>query len=211
MAGGKASYATSALGGGVHASMTAVYSGDINYLTSTSNTVSQTVNKAATATTVGSSILLPIIGDSVTFTATVSSPGSGITPVGTVTFKDEDTILGTVALSGGTAQHSTTLLVSGSHAITVEYNGDANFAVSTSEKFAQTMRIADGSFYGGGVDVTDALKSLRIATGLDTPTASDMDHGDVAPLLNGRPRPDNKIDIDDVVAILRKAVGLSSF
>jgi hypothetical protein len=59
--------------------------------------------------------------------------------------------------------------------------------------------------------MTDALKALRIASGLDAPTASDLDHGDVAPLVNGRPRPDNKVDINDVVAILRKAVGLPSF
>ena len=57
----------------------------------------------------------------------------------------------------------------------------------------------------------DALKALRFAVGLDTPTASDIAHGDVAPLVNSIPNPDGKIDLADVVAILRKAAGLSSW
>jgi hypothetical protein len=169
------------------------------------------VNKASTATAVASSVLLPVVGDAVTFTAMVANTSSGVTPVGSVTFKDGGTVLGAAALSGGTAQFTTTSLTSGSHAVTAEYNGNTDTAASASSEITQTVRIADGSFTGGAVDMTDALKALRIASGLDAPTASDLDHGDVAPLVNGRPRPDNKVDINDVVAILRKAVGLPSF
>jgi hypothetical protein len=39
----------------------------------------------------------------------------------------------------------------------------------------------------------------------------DLEHGDVAPLVNGQRKPDGKIDLSDVVAILRKAVGLPSW
>jgi hypothetical protein len=67
---------------------------------------------------------------------------------------------------------------------------------------------ASGDFNGNGVDATDALKALRIASGLDTPTAQDSAHGDVAPLILGKRQPDGKIDIGDVVVILRNAVGL---
>jgi hypothetical protein len=211
LSGGAASFSTAGLGGGVHPSITAVYSGDTNYLTSASNAVSHTVNKASTATTIASSVLLPVVGDAVTFTATVANTSSGITPVGSVTFRDGGAFLGTAALSGGKAQFTTSSLASGSHTVTVEYTGNADMVGSVSSELSQTVRIADGSFSGGAVDMTDALKALRIASGLDTPTASEMDHGDVAPLVNGRPRPDNKVDIDDVVAILRKAVGLPSF
>ena len=60
----------------------------------------------------------------------------------------------------------------------------------------------------GVVDVTDALKALRIALGLDAATPADLTRGDVAPLVSGKPQRDGKIDIGDVVVILRKSVGL---
>ena len=60
----------------------------------------------------------------------------------------------------------------------------------------------------GNFDVTIAL---RIAAGIDPQQAPDLVHADVAPLMNGMPQPDGKIDIDDVVMILRKADGLSSW
>ena len=63
--------------------------------------------------------------------------------------------------------------------------------------------------YGGTVN--DALRALLITAGLVTPTASDMQHGDVAPLVGGVPQPDGAIDIGDVLVILRKAVGLVSW
>jgi hypothetical protein len=59
--------------------------------------------------------------------------------------------------------------------------------------------------------MTDALKALRIAAGLDIPTPADLAHGDVAPLVNGLRQPDGKIDLADVVAILKKAAGLPSW
>jgi LmbE family N-acetylglucosaminyl deacetylase len=73
--------------------------------------------------------------------------------------------------------------------------------------------IADGKLDGGSgsVDINDALKALRIAAGIDPLGTSDLAHGDVAPLVNGNPNPDGKIDLDDVVAIMRKAVNLPSW
>jgi hypothetical protein len=75
-----------------------------------------------------------------------------------------------------------------------------------------TVDNSSGDIDGNGVvDISDALKALRFAAGLDSPTALDIAHADVAPLVNGIPHPDGKIDISDVVVILRKAVGLSSY
>jgi hypothetical protein len=75
-----------------------------------------------------------------------------------------------------------------------------------------TRVLPDGSFKGTGVvDVSDALKSLRFAVNLIQPTATDMLHGDVAPLVNGVPTQNNQIDIADALLILRKVVGLVSF
>jgi hypothetical protein len=61
------------------------------------------------------------------------------------------------------------------------------------------------------VGIPDALKALQIAAGLSKPSADETLHGDVAPLVNGVPAPDGKIDIGDVVLVLRKAVGLVNF
>ena len=56
-------------------------------------------------------------------------------------------------------------------------------------------------------EAKDALRVLRIAVKLVEPTPADLLHGDVAPYLNGRPVPDNSIDISDALTILRKTVG----
>lgn len=71
---------------------------------------------------------------------------------------------------------------------------------------------ASGDINGDGVvDIADALKVLRIAVGLDTPTAEDYVKADVAPLKDGKPAPDGVIDIADVVVILQKAIGARSW
>jgi hypothetical protein len=60
----------------------------------------------------------------------------------------------------------------------------------------------------GKVDISDALKVLRIAVGLETTTADNYAAADLAPLKNGKPAPDGVIDIADALVILEKAVGL---
>jgi len=70
--GNAASLTTSALAVGTR-SITASYSGDSNFTGSTSNTLSQVVNKATTATTLASSVNPSVQGKPVTFTAAVSS------------------------------------------------------------------------------------------------------------------------------------------
>jgi hypothetical protein len=72
-----------------------------------------------------------------------------------------------------------------------------------------TKTDTSGDMTGDGVvDITDALRAMRVVAGAISPTAADIAHADVAPLVNGQPRPDGRIDIGDVVVILRKAVGL---
>src|SRR5207249_4109979 len=93
---GSASLVTSALTTGAH-SLTAVYNGSQNFLTSTSPAVTQVVNSQTTT-----SLTAPpnpsVIGQAVTLTAVVSpvAPGTGV-PTGTVTFRDGATVRGTVA------------------------------------------------------------------------------------------------------------------
>jgi len=141
-----ATFSTSTLSVGAH-SITASYAGNANFNGSTSAVLTQTVNKANTATTVASSVNPSVFGQSVTFTATVSvtAPGAG-SPSGVVTFLDGTTTLGTGTLSATapfTATFTTSSLAVGSHSITASYAGDTNFSGSTSAVLTQTVNKAN--------------------------------------------------------------------
>ncbi len=98
------------------------------------------------ATAVTSSKNPSVVGDTVTFTATV--PGNCNVPTGTVTFYDGVTVLGTATLNGnGVATLSTTSLAVGSHNVTVAYSGDANFDPSISATLVQVVLLTAGSAY----------------------------------------------------------------
>ncbi|MDH2343217.1 IPT/TIG domain-containing protein [Bradyrhizobium sp. SSUT77] len=94
---------------------------------------------ATTATGLASSQNPSSFGQSVTFTATVSSPGG--TPTGTVTFNDGGTPIGTSTLSAGAATFATTTLTVGNHTITATYNGSPAFNASTSPSLNQSVDI----------------------------------------------------------------------
>ena len=136
---GKATCTVTYTSPGAH-SITATYGGD-NSFSGSSGSLTHTVNQAATSTALASSPNPSTVGQSVTFTATVSvnSPGAG-TPTGTVTFFDGTTPLGSAPLnSSGTATFATSALAAGTHAITASYGGDGNFTGSTSAALTQTV------------------------------------------------------------------------
>ena len=88
VAGGTATFATSFAAAGGHA-ITAVYNGDPNFLGS-SQALTEQVNAAPTRQATTTSLLASanpvVVGQAVTFTATVSGPAGSGTPTGTVTF-----------------------------------------------------------------------------------------------------------------------------
>ena len=143
LSGNTATFATSTLTTGSH-SITATYNGNASYAASTSTpALTQVVNAAPPATTttsITSSLNPSTFGQSVTFTATVTT-ASG-TPTGTVTFFDGATNIGSGTLSGNTATFSTSTFATGSHSITATYNGNANYAASTSPVLTQTVNAA---------------------------------------------------------------------
>jgi hypothetical protein len=77
------------------------------------------------------------VSNSVTFTATLSSPAG--TPTGTVDFYDGTTKLGTGTLAAGVATYATSSLASGAHSITAVYSGDADFNPLTSTALTETL------------------------------------------------------------------------
>src|SRR5262249_47799835 len=122
--------------------ITARYGGDPNFNPST-GTVTQTVTKADSATSVTTSLATSTFGQSVTFTATVSSVAGG--PGGSVQFQIDGTNSGTpVPLLNGSAAFPTSTLTAGSHTITARYGGDPNFNPSTGS-VAQTVTKADSA------------------------------------------------------------------
>jgi hypothetical protein len=177
---GKAALTTTALSVGTK-TITAVYGGDANFASSTSNKVSQVVSKATTTAKLTSSVNPTRYSQSVTFTAKVTGQFGG-TATGTVTFKDGTTALKSVSLSGGAATFATTALASGTHAITAAYSGDANFAGGTSNAVSQVVGKAatttaltsslNPSGFGQSVKLTAAVTGQYGGTATGTVTFS---------------------------------------
>jgi ribosomal protein S11 len=137
---GVATFATNALTPGPH-SITAVYSGAAGFLTSTSSAVSVTVvyNGAVSTTLLSASTTTPKIGQSVTFTATVTGSTSPL-PTGIISFFDNGNLIGTQSLNGSSvATFTSTALPFGTNSITASYPGDSNNLSSVSSAVMVTV------------------------------------------------------------------------
>lgn len=149
LTGGAASISLNTLGAGTHA-ITAIYSGDTNFLPST-GTDTQTVNPgpAATTTTVSGAPNPSVFGQSVTFTATVTAnpPATG-TPTGTVAFTISGpggTVTGSGTLSGGVATFTTSALNANptAYTVTAVYTPDTTNFLGSTGTSTQTVNKAN--------------------------------------------------------------------
>jgi hypothetical protein len=138
---GKAELLSSSLGAGGQ-SITASYAGSGKFAASTSPVLTQTVVKAATTTTLTSSMNPSNTFSAVTFTAKVTGAFRG-SPTGTVSFMNGTQVLGT-----GTVSASTNLatfvagpgsLNPGTWPIQAVYGGDSNFSTSKSPVLEQVV------------------------------------------------------------------------
>ena len=121
---GTATLSVAITGTGSHP-ITATYSGDANYNVN-SDSRNQNVVLGTAATSIVSDGSPTTYGNAVTFTASIV-PTPSATLVGTVSFKDGSTVIGTVTLNGSTpntAVFATSLMSAGAHSITAVYNGD---------------------------------------------------------------------------------------
>src|SRR5262249_1011568 len=135
-----------------------------------------------------SSVPLPVFGQTVTFTATVSvtAPGAG-TPTGTVTFLDGGSTLGTGTLSGGTAPFTTSTLPVGSHPITAAHSPRPPLPPPPTARRADTSTAlaSSGDPPVSGQSVTFTAAVSVAAPGLGTPdgtvtfTIDGVSQGDV--------------------------------
>ena len=176
---GTGAFTTSALAVGAHA-ITAAYSGDSNFNSTSSSPLTQIVNLDVPAVAITLSPNPSIFGQSVVATATVSAtaPGSG-TPTGTVTFLDGLTNLGTANLVNGQAAFSTPSLSVGLHSIMATYAGDASFSQNSSttglsvNKASTTTSLsssANPSNFNQAVTFTVVVSTVAPGTG--TPTGA---------------------------------------
>lgn len=139
--GGVAELSIGTLAGGNH-SIVAIFDGDTNNSTATSNVLVQVINPSASTTTLTSSVNPSVAGVATSLTATVT----GTVPSGEVTFKDDTTVLGTAILSGSgnsrTAILQTAPLGAGTHSLSAVYSGDASNITSTSAVLSQVVNLS---------------------------------------------------------------------
>jgi hypothetical protein len=131
---GQATFSVAGLTAG-NTTVVGCYLGNDDY-TGSNGSVSQTVAKAETSTTLGSSSNPSVFSQAVTFTATVGADAPALaTPVGTVVFKNGSCAaagtLGSDELNGsGVASLTVSTLPVGTHTVTACYQGNSNFEPS---------------------------------------------------------------------------------
>ena len=142
---------------------------------------------------------------------------------------DIRTPMGSYTLTGAVADNTTPV------SVTITMDGQNYTPTVTNGVFKQQLSFSDAKVYQvavTGIDrnnnsltvqrnvihtalgatssftISDALLALRIAAGIVTPDNGQILRMDVAPMVNGVSVGDGKIDIEDVIVILRMAVGL---
>lgn len=177
-------------------SITAVYSGDANFTTSTSTAVVDTVGAAATRTTLLASGNPGVANSNVTFTAIVSGVRPACfgstqiaAPTGTMNFTVDGgtAVAGTlVGTSNGSAIYQftpATPLSLGTHSIVASYGGDTNYNASTSATLTEQIVAAVAGSVTVGTSTTPAtLWGGRQTVGVSvTETVDGSGNGSVAP------------------------------
>jgi len=145
-------------------------------------------SKLATTTSLVSDLNPANYGQEVTFQATVSAVSTetsaavvALLPSGTLTFRDETSILGTVTLDAeGQAEWSTAALAAGSHHIRAQYSGNAVYAASSD---ALTQEVAALPTYP---EIRVEGNSIEIPCADSTPQVSDNTDLGSALIAGGR-------------------------
>jgi sugar lactone lactonase YvrE len=187
-----ATFSISTLVVGLH-SITATYTpgtGDV-HTASTSKAETQSVVEGTSVNLTssgnpsmvnGSVIYLSTVGQSVTFTATVTNSAGGINPTGTIFFYDGVNLLGSQAINASyMATYTTSTLTNGLHSITAQFvpSADTQLQSSTSAVLSQDVQAAatiavvssqNPSTYGIAVTFTATIASAAAfpATGTVT-------------------------------------------
>ena len=118
-----------------------------------------------------------VVGENVTFTATVSPALATGTPTGTVTFT-ADGATTSVPLSAGVATLATAALPAGTHTITADYSGDAVFTPSTGSVIQTVNKIGTTTVVVSGINPSSVGQQVTFTAtvspvlGTGTPTGT---------------------------------------
>ncbi len=189
---GVATYTTSSLPVGSH-TITATYAdveGNYNGCSGSLTGNPQLVDRADTALALASSLNPSVYGQPVTLAATVSAVASDSgTPVGTVTFYDDGSLIGTATLSeAGVAALTTSALPADSHTITASYAGDGSFngcagslpdpqVVDKVDTTQTLVSSANPSVYGQPITFTATITATAPGGGTPAGTVTFLDGG----------------------------------
>jgi hypothetical protein len=169
LSGGVATLGYSGLTAGTH-SITATYSGDPSFITSTSAALTQAVSQAAT----GAILTLQgptVSGQLATYVVTVGSVNGAPMPGGNATITLGGTVLGTSALNAsGLAYFTLAIADVGSNVLTGHYLGDANHAPITTADQTQVVGFASASVTIASAS-TSAIGQLATFTATVQPLA----------------------------------------
>jgi hypothetical protein len=125
------------LGVGVH-SLKASFAG-VGGFTGSTATLSETVNQAATTTSLAAETFMSSQFVILTATITPVAPGAGV-PTGTVVFFADGNVVGKAQVyANGQASLALYTLAPGKHTVTASYSGDANFQASASDAFVLSI------------------------------------------------------------------------
>ena len=157
-------------------SYTAVYSGDTNYSTITTQAFAVTVSLLPSSTNLAVSPLQVSAGSPVVLTATVTSSAGG-TPTGTVNFLNGGTLVGSETLDPtGVAKLTLSNLSPGANAITAAYQGDTSYQASTSQSVAVNINAMTTMVLTASSLTVNAGQTIQltatVTTGSGTPGGS---------------------------------------
>jgi hypothetical protein len=178
---GIAAVTTSTLTSGTDV-ITATYTDPSNFFSSVTAQLTQMVTQASSTTTLMSSASSAVYGQPVTLTAIVTGTAAGLTPSGTITFKDGTTVLGSAAPAAGQATLTISTLAVTHHSLTAVYSGNSIFPASTSPAVVETITKAttavtvtsspNPTSYGQSTTFTATVSAVAPGSGLPTGTVT---------------------------------------
>lgn len=127
------------------------------------------------------------------------------TPVSVSVVMDGQTF--TPAVVDGLFQQNLTFAEDKVFQVVITGTDQNNNSLSVQRNFIHRLPKA-GSDASEVVTIVDALQALKMTAGIVVPEAGQILRLDVSPMVNGISVGDGKVDIEDVIVILRMAVGL---
>ena len=134
---------------------------------------------------------------SITLSGSVSDPAGAAT----VSIAVDDQVYTPAVAADGSFSQEIAMATEKTYSVLATATGQGGNKATVQRNIIRTAPVVT-------VDLSSALKVLRLSLGLDSPTAADYANADVAPIKDGKPAPDGVIDIADVVVTLEKLVGV---